>query len=156
MQGSDGQTSSAGAEQIYVAAAGDGAAGIHGLFQRLDITRQAPFAMTGIGVAPTDNKGLQAVFEGVLDKAVGRAQIEDVELVDLRRDDQQRSSVLFFAHGLVLDQLQQLVAKNHRPRGGGQVATDLERLGVDLARQPIVVAQVVNQMVQASEQAQAA
>ncbi|MNR02214.1 hypothetical protein D3C85_1180560 [compost metagenome] len=111
--------------------------------------------MARVGVAPADHEGLQAVLEHVLDEAVGRAQVEDVELVDLRRYHQQWPGVLFFAHRLVLDQFQQLVAKHHRARRGRQVAADLEGLRVDLARQAVVVPQIIEQVVDAAHQAQA-
>ncbi|MNM63787.1 hypothetical protein D3C81_751620 [compost metagenome] len=112
--------------------------------------------MTPVGVAPADHEGLQTIFEHVLNEAVGRAQVEDVELVDLRRYHQHRPGVLGFAHRLVLDQFQQFVAKDNGTWGSGQVTTDLERLGIDLARQAVVVAQVIDQVIQASRQAQAA
>jgi len=99
-----------------------------------------------IRVAPADHKGLQSVFERVLHKAVGRAQVENVVLVDLRRHDQQWLGVLFFAHGLVLDQLQQLIAKHHRARGGGNRLANFERVLAHLAWQTVVVQQVFEQI----------
>jgi hypothetical protein len=113
LQRGNGQAAGAGAHQVDLAGAGDRPAHIQRFFQRRHIGGQAPFTVTHIRIAPADHKGLQAVFQGVLHKAVGRAEIENVVLVDLRRDDQQGLGVLFFAHGLVLDQLQQLVAKHH-------------------------------------------
>ncbi len=106
LQGGDGQAAGAGAHQVDFAGAGDRPAHVERLFEGGDVGGQAPFAVSHIRVAPADHKGLQAVFQGVLHKAVGRAQVENVVLVDLRRHDQQRLGVLFFAHGLVLDQLQ--------------------------------------------------
>jgi hypothetical protein len=44
----------------------------------------------------------------------------NIELIDLRHD-QQRFGVLFF-HGLVLDELQQLIAKHHSATGGRRIA----------------------------------
>ena len=109
--------------------------------------------MARVWVAPADHEHLQVVLEHVLDEAVVRAQVEDIELVDLRRHHQQRAAVLFFTHRPVLDQLQQLVAKYHGPRGGGQVAAHVEGPLIDLARQAIVVAQVFEQVGQAAHQA---
>ncbi|MNM76615.1 hypothetical protein D3C81_884420 [compost metagenome] len=156
LQGSHGQAPGAGAHQVDLAAAGDGPADIHGFFQGFDVARQAPFTMARVGVAPADHEGLQAILEHVLHEAVGRAQVEDVELVDLWRYHQHRPGVLFLAHRFVLDQLQQLAAKHYCTWRGGQVAADLEGMRIDLARQAIVVAQVIDQVVQTAHQAQAA
>ncbi|MCY1426341.1 hypothetical protein D9M71_421600 [compost metagenome] len=112
--------------------------------------------MAWVGVAPADHEHLQAAFEHVLDKAVGSAEVEDVELVDLRRHDQQWACVLLFAHRRVLDQLQQLVAKYHCARGRSQVGAYFEGALVHLTRQPIVVTQVVEQVGHAAYQALAA
>ena len=144
------------AHQVDLAAAGDGPAHVHGFFHGLDVAGQAPFAVAHIRVAPTDHEHLQAVFQGELDEAVAGAQVKDVVLVDLRRHHQQRLGVLLFAHGLVLHQLQQFIAKHHRAGGGGNGLADLEGVLGDLAGQPVVVHQVIEQMAQAADQAVAA
>ena len=84
------------------------------------------------------------------------AQVENVVLVDLWRHHQQRFGILLFAHGLVLDQLQQLIAKHHGAGGGGDRFADLERLLGDLSGQAVVVQEVVDQMADTSHQAVAA
>ncbi|MCY1294755.1 hypothetical protein D9M70_440670 [compost metagenome] len=58
--------------------------------------------------------------------------------------------------GLVLDQLQQVVAKHHRAFGQRQVLADLEGVHVDLAGHAAVVHQVLGQVAEAVEQALAA
>jgi AcrR family transcriptional regulator len=146
LQRSDGQAAGAGAHQVDLAGAGDRPADVHRFFHRLDVGRQAPFAVAHIGVAPADHERLQAVLERVLDEAVVRAEVENVVLVDLRRHHQQRLGVLLFAHRLVLDQLQQLVAKHHGASGGGDGLADLECLFGDLAGQAVVVQQVIDQV----------
>ncbi|MCY1358832.1 hypothetical protein D9M69_453760 [compost metagenome] len=156
LQRGDGQAAGAGAHQVDVLAAGDRAAHVDRFLERLHIARQAPFAVPRIGVAPADHEHLQAVLQRVLDEALLGAEVEDVELVDLRRHDQQRLEVLLLAHRLVLDQLQHLVAEHHRAGGGGQVLADLEGLLVHLAGQAVVVQQVVVQVAQAAQQAAAA
>ncbi len=113
LQGGDGQPSGTGSHQVDFATAGNRPGDVQRFFGRLDVGRQAPLAVPHIRVAPADHEHLQAVFQRVLDEAVGRAQVENVVLVDLWRHDQQRLGVLFFAHGAVLDQLQQFIAKHH-------------------------------------------
>ncbi|MNS83995.1 hypothetical protein D3C72_1178030 [compost metagenome] len=152
LQGGDGQAASAGAHQVDLAGTGDRPTDVHRLFHRLDIRRQAPFAMAYIRVAPTDHEGLQAVFQCVLDEAVVWAEVENVVLVDLRRHHQQRLGVLLFAHRSVLDQLKQIVAKHHRAGGGGHGLADLESLFGHLTWQAVVVQQVIEQMTDAAYQ----
>nr|GFD51937.1 hypothetical protein [Tanacetum cinerariifolium] len=65
------------------------------------------------------------------------------------RHDQQWARVLLFAHGLVLDQLQQLVAKHHGAGRYRQRAADLEGVLRGLAGQAIVVQEVVEHVAQA-------
>ncbi|MCY1421528.1 hypothetical protein D9M71_371860 [compost metagenome] len=156
MQGGYGQAAGAGAHQVDFLAAGDGAAGVQGFFQCLHVSRQAPFAVARIGIAPAHHEHLQAVLQGVLDEALLRREIEDVVLVDLRRHHQQRTQVLLLAHGLVLDQLQQLVAQDHGAGSGGEGAADLEGVLADLAGHAVVVQQVVQQVAQALDQAEPA
>ncbi len=152
-QGGHGEPAGAGAGQVHAAAAGDLAADLDGLVEGLDIGAQAPFAVLGVGVAPTDDEDLQVVLQGVLDEALFRRQVEDVVLVDLRRHDQQGLGVLALAQRLVLDQFQHLVAEHHRALRGGEVATDLEGGLVHLAGHAAVVHQVFEQVADAIEQA---
>lgn len=156
LQGGDGQAAGAGTDQVEVLAAGDGAAHIGGFLQGLHVAGQAPLAVTRVGVAPADGEHLQAVLQGVLDEALLRRQVEDVELVDLRGNDHQGLEVLLLAHGLVLDQLQHLVAEHHRARCGGQVPPDFEGMLADLAGHGVVVQQVVEQVARTVDQAEAA
>src|SRR5690606_31088368 len=62
----DGQAASAGAEQVEVLAASDGAAGVDGFAERLHLTRQTPFAVLRARIAPADHEGLQLVLQRVL------------------------------------------------------------------------------------------
>ena len=52
----------------------------------------------------------------------------------------------------VLDELHELVLVDHLPGGGGQVAAQLERRAVDLARAPAVVAHVLGHVRQPAQQ----
>ncbi len=112
--------------------------------------------MSCIRVAPTDHKNLQVILQGVLHKAVGWAEIEDVVLVDLRRHDQQRLRVLLPAHRAVLDQLQPFVAKDHRTLSSGHGLADFEGVLGDLAGQSVVVQQIVYQVAEAAHDTAAA
>src|SRR3990167_1723312 len=156
LQGGDGQAAGAGTQQVDVLAGGDRPTDIDGFLDRLHIARQAPLAVRLGRVTPAHHEYLQAVFQCVLDEALVRRQVEDVVLVDLWRHDQQRAQGLLLAHWLVLDQLQQFIAKLHRAGCGGQAAADFEGSLVDLAGQTIVVQQVVEQVAQAFEYAAAA
>ncbi|KPX25199.1 Uncharacterized protein ALO70_05735 [Pseudomonas amygdali pv. eriobotryae] len=109
--------------------------------------------MADIRVAPADDKGLQAVLERILHKAVGWAEVEDVELVDLRRHDQDRSAELPFAHRPILDQLEHFVAKHHRTGRGRYGSAYLKSVLGGLAGQPAVVQQIIGHVAQALDQA---
>src|ERR1700756_1144632 len=65
-----------------------------------------------------------ALGDGVADKGVVRPQIEDVVLVDARRDDDERPAVHFARRRRGLDQLDQLLAENPAPRRQSQIAAD--------------------------------
>lgn len=85
-----------------------------------------------------------------------RAQVEYVELVDLRRHHQQRAGMHLLGDGVVLDQLQHIVAVHHGAFTGAQVLAHLEGVHVHLAGHATVVDQVLGQVGQAIEQALAA
>ncbi|MNI12734.1 hypothetical protein D3C73_659280 [compost metagenome] len=153
LQRGNGQPAGAGTHQVDLPCAGDRPADIHRFFHGFDVGREPPFAVTHIGIAPADHEGLQAVFKGVLDETVVRAQVENVVLVDLRRHHQQGLGILLFAHRLVLDQFQQLVAEHHGAGSSGDCPADLERLLGDLPGQAVVMQQIVHQMADASHQA---
>src|ERR1700680_301773 len=74
-----------------------------------------------IGVAPRKREYLMSLVERVANKRAFRLQIENVELVDARRHDQEWP----FKNGrrarLVLNQLDQVVFENDRALGGGEI-----------------------------------
>lgn len=155
-QGRGGDPAGAGAEEVEVLAAGDRQDYLDGLLERLDIGGQAPFALRLGRVAPTDDEGLHAVAQAEARQALVRRQVEDVELVDLRRHHQQRAFVHRLGDRPVLDQFQHVVAEHHGALGGGQVLAHLEGVHVHLARHPAVVHQVLGQVAEAVQQALAA
>ena len=63
---------------------------------------------------------------GIANQGIFRLQVEDVELVDARRDHQERLFIDLFGQRLVFEQLKVLVLEHHGAFGGGDVFTDLE------------------------------
>ncbi len=91
----------------------------------------------------------QVAYHGVL-----RAQVEDVVLVDRRRDDEKGRPELGLAQRAILDQLEDVVFEYHVSRRDGQIDAYLEGAGVALAQ--LAFAQIVEQVEGAGEQAGAA
>ncbi|MNM83477.1 hypothetical protein D3C81_955390 [compost metagenome] len=148
-----GDAARAGAEYVQILAAGDRQDRIDRFLERIDVGRQAPFAL-GLGrVAPADDECLLVRAQAEARQAFLRAQVEHIELVDLRRHHQQRAGMHLFGDGPVLDQLQHVVAVHHRAFAGTQVLAHLEGVHVDLAGHAAVVDQVLGQVGQAVEQA---
>ncbi len=82
--------------------------------------------------SPAHHEDAVALRDGVADQRVLGLQVEDVELVDARRHEQDRPLVHLRRQRLVLDQLEQLVLEDHRALGRRDVAADLERALVGL------------------------
>ncbi|MNP32267.1 hypothetical protein D3C76_1254370 [compost metagenome] len=87
-QGDCGDPAGAGAEHVQVGAAGDLQDHVDGFLERFDVGSQTPFTLRFGRVAPTDDEGLQAALQAEARQALLRRQVEDVELVDLRRHHQ--------------------------------------------------------------------
>ncbi|MNE10866.1 hypothetical protein D3C80_1035990 [compost metagenome] len=148
-----GDAAGAGAEHVHVLAAGDRGDHIDRFLERFDVSRQAPLTLLLGRIAPADDEGLHVAAQAEPRQAFLRAEVENVEFVDLRWHHQQRALVHLFGGGLVLDQLQHVVAKHHGTFGHGQGLADFECAHVDLARHAAVVYQVLGQMREAVEQA---
>ena len=89
-----------------------------------------------VGVAPGDEEDLHPLGDEVLDDTAPRREVEDVVLVDRRRDEEQRDLVHLLGRRLVLDQLEHVGAEHDRAGRDREVAADLELRGVDALRQP--------------------
>ena len=81
-------------------------------------------------------------------EAVPRPQVEDVELVDPRRPDQQRPLQHLLCYRVILDQLHQIVLIDHLSGGDADILADLEgvhvgHLDVQLALAALEIAQQV-------------
>src|SRR5680860_1020229 len=87
-----------------------------------------------------------AVLNCPLDVAPTRRQVHDVVLVDPRRAAQKRDLKSLLGLRFVLDELHELVAKHDLARRGRQALSHLERRGVDLSRQALVVSYIVEEI----------
>ena len=88
--------------------------------------------MALVRVDPGNDEHRVAARHRPADEGIVGPEIEDVELVDPGRHDQQRLAVHRLGRRLVLDELDQPVLKDHRARRGGDVAADLEGVHVGL------------------------
>ena len=93
----------------------------------LDVVVPGQRPLLRAGVAPGHQEDGVALGHRVRDERVRRLQVEDVVLVDARRDDHQRPLVDLVGRRGVLDQLDQLVLEDHGARRGADVAAHLER-----------------------------
>src|SRR5262249_61117888 len=98
-----GDAARARAPDVDVLAAGDVAHHIHGFFQGPDIGVDSEMAFGGGRVLPADGEDLQVSLEAIANDALFRREIENVELVDLRRGGEQRPGVYLFSPRPVLD-----------------------------------------------------
>ena len=92
----------------------------------LDVVIPSLRAQGGIRVAPTHDEGAMALRHGVTNQRVLGLQVQNIELVDARRNQQKRLLVDLGGERLVLDQLKQLVLKHHRAFSGGNVFADFK------------------------------
>jgi hypothetical protein len=110
-------------------------------------------ALGALGVAPRDHEDLLALVEQVLDEAAPRREVEDVELVDRRGYDEQRHLAHALGAGLVLDQLEDLGAQDHRSLRDREVLADREPARVDAGRQPWRAREVAHELTHPARQA---
>ena len=92
------------------------------------------------------------MLDGPLDQALPGREIHDVVLVDPRRAEQQRHRVHLLGLRLVLDQLDQVAAVDHRAGRGRHVDADLEPGAVD-GGPATVVPEVAQHVLRAPDQA---
>ena len=110
-------------------------------------------ALRPFGVAPGDHEDLLALAQQVLDQAAARREVQDVELVDRRRDHEERELAHALAARLVLDELEDLGAQDDGTRRDGEVVPDRERARVDARRQPRRAREVAHELAHAARQA---
>ena len=68
-----------------------------------------------------------ALADRVANERIFGLQIEDIKLVDARRDQQERLFINLGGQGLVFDELEKLVLENHSAFGGRHVLANLEQ-----------------------------
>jgi len=83
-----------------------------------------------VRVLPADHEYREALLEQEADKTVLRLQVEDIELVDPRRNEQQRHGVGLRRHRRVMDELDEAVAIDDLAGSRGEVLARRERCGV--------------------------
>ena len=136
--------------------AGDLAGDGDRLFAGRQVGLHVPVALRGGRIAPADAERLDALLNRVLGEAAARRQVGGVELVDLRRHDDQRPLVHALGLRRVLDELESLAAVHHGAGRHREILADLELALVDLARHAEIVGEIVDEILQAVEQALAA
>ena len=111
-----------------------------------DVVVEPPLGVALVRVAPRDREALLAGADEVLEHAPARRHVGDVELVDHRRDEQQRRLAHLRGARLVLDELEQLGPQHHRAGRDREVLADRERLRVDHRRDVRRLRQVVDEV----------
>ncbi|MNH98014.1 hypothetical protein D3C73_507260 [compost metagenome] len=113
-----------------------------GLFERLldraidallHVVVEAELGLVPVRVDPGADEDGEPLRAQPADQGVRRLQVQDVEFVDPRREDQQRDRVLRVRGRVVLDQLEQLVAPDDLARRRGDVLAQDEAAVVGLA-----------------------
>ncbi len=108
----------------------------------------------GVRVDPGHQEHGEALIDRPFDEGFFRREVENVELVDPRRHDQQGSLVDLCGRGRILDQLDEVVLKHDLARGHGQVPADLEGRKIRLAdaQQILRLLEVLNELGHAAHQ----
>ena len=114
--------------------------------------------MAFVGIDPGDDEHGQALRDRPADERLLGIEVENVELVDPRGDNEQRPFMHLGRARLVLDELHQRVAKNHLARRRRHVDAKLERARVRLANPQVAMSRmdVLGQHLQAPHQVLAA
>ena len=108
-----------------------------------------------VRVDPGDHEDGVAALDRPADERIVRPQIEDIELVDPGRNDQERFAVDRLGARLVLNELHHRGLADDRPGAGGDVAAHLEGVHVGLSgAQPVLrVPDVFREPTQSAHQA---
>src|SRR5665213_1125523 len=109
----------------------------------MEVVGETKVAHALVGVAVAKDETVVVVLYRPLDEALVRRQVHDVVLVDPRRTEEQWHFVDLLGLGSVLDEFDQLVAKDNGPGRRGEVDADLEARTIGLAWPATVIAHVV-------------
>ena len=121
------RTADAVADRVDLHLAGDALDDIHRRERSLlHVVGKRLLTEGAIGIDPGDDEHRQPLIDAPFDEGFFRAEIEDVELVDPRRHDQERRPQHVLGGRLVLDQLDQLVLEDHLARRDRHVAANFE------------------------------
>ena len=100
-------------------------------------------------IAPTQREHLEPAANQMADHAAFRPEVENVVLVDLRRDEQNRPAPDARRSRTILDQFELLVAIDHRTFRNPQITSDLIRIGPNLPGHAMIADQIRNPIVHA-------
>ncbi len=118
------------ADRVHPARTGKAAGrlddGMNPIFQ---IVVEARVAHVGTGILPARYEDVEALVQEIAHHALARYQVEHVELVNPGRHDDDGFGMDGGLRRRVVDDLEQLVAKDDRPGGRCQVLADLEIVG---------------------------
>ncbi len=109
-----------------------------------------------VGVAIADREHRVSVLDRPLGEAPLRCEVHDVVLVDPGGAEKQRHPVDRLGLRRILDELHEVVAEHDLPRRHREVLADGERAARHLAGKPPVRGDVVQEVAQSADQAQAA
>lgn len=103
----------------------------------------APISLGGAGIEPADAEHPEALADQVSNQAFIRRQVQYVELVDLRWDQEQWYFMCFFRKRSILDHFQHVVAENYGALSIDQVVANFEITAVYLRRQRIACDKII-------------
>src|SRR5262249_14927193 len=97
-------------------------------FQRSQIEVVVPCQILSLGnrAAPRNQEDLMSLSNGIFNERVSGAEVEQIVLVDAGRDDQEGRFLDLDRPRRILNELYQFILKYDRPRGGGQITSNLK------------------------------
>src|ERR1019366_9843669 len=122
------------------------------------VVLEALVSLTCVRIDPGDDEDRVPLFDAPSDERILWLEIEDVEFVDPRRNDQQRRFTYLLCHFRVLDALDHFVVENDLARRRRNILAEPERIHIrhSNAEAALSALQVVKQIRQAAEQVLAA
>ena len=128
-------SSAAQAEQVARVGSADGGDGIEHLHDADHVLVEPDVSVAGVRIDPGRDEDLAPGVEFRAGNRLLRFEVEQVVLVDRRRDDEERDRVDLIGARLVLDELVDPGLAHDLSRGGGEVAPEFEGRLVDAGGQ---------------------